>query len=61
MSIYFDDYDPIDELELDEDTLPDEPFSIERKIDPYLELNDRGHLVLQVPTADELSARQKDE
>ena len=57
MSIYFDDYDPIDELELDEDTLPDEPFTIERKVDPYLEYDDRGNRVLTIPNVDELIAK----
>ena len=28
--------DPVDELELDAENLPEEPFSLERKPDPYL-------------------------
>ena len=38
----FDEYDPVDELDLDEDNLPDEPFSLERKPDPYLERLQNG-------------------
>lgn len=37
ISMLFDEFDPADELELDGDNLPDEPFSLERKPDPYLE------------------------
>ncbi len=33
----FDDIDPIYELDIDEDNLPEEPFSLERKPDPYLQ------------------------
>lgn len=42
LSMAFDDYDPLDELELDEDTLPEEPFSIEKKPDPYFERLENG-------------------
>ena len=37
ISMLFDEYDLEDELDLDEDNLPEEPFSLERKPDPYLE------------------------
>lgn len=36
ISMFFDEFDPVDELELDAENLPDEPFSLERKPDPYL-------------------------
>ena len=36
ITMIFDDFDPIDELDIDEDNLPEEPFSLERKPDPYL-------------------------
>lgn len=42
ISMLFDEYDPVDELDLDEDNLPDEPFSLERKPDPYLERLQNG-------------------
>lgn len=54
ISMLFDDYDPIDELELDEDTLPTEPFDISKKPDPYLERNDQGQRLLPIPNSDEL-------
>ncbi len=38
----FDDIDPIFELEIDEDKLPEEPFSLERKPDPFLERTPSG-------------------
>lgn len=37
ISMLFDEFDPADELDIDGDNLPDEPFSLERKPDPYLE------------------------
>lgn len=36
ISMFFDEFDPVDELELDAENLPEEPFSLERKPDPYL-------------------------
>lgn len=36
ISMLFDEFDPVDELELDDENLPEEPFSLERKPDPYL-------------------------
>ena len=36
ISMLFDEFDPVDELELDGENLPEEPFSLERKPDPYL-------------------------
>ncbi len=43
ISMLFDEYDPADELDIDEDNLPEEPFSLERKPDPYLEKLQNGH------------------
>ncbi len=43
ISMLFDEYDPADELDLDEENLPEEPFSLERKPDPYLEKLQNGH------------------
>ena len=36
ISMFFEEFDPVDELELDAENLPEEPFSLERKPDPYL-------------------------
>lgn len=49
ISMLFDDFDPIDELELDEDNLPEEPFSLERKPDPYMERLPGGHRKNPIP------------
>ena len=43
ISMLFDEYDLEDELDIDEDNLPEEPFSLERKPDPYLEKLQNGH------------------
>ncbi len=42
LTFAFDDYDPIDEIELDEDTLPDEPFDIQCKQDEYFKRLDNN-------------------
>lgn len=49
ISMLFDDFDPVDELDIDEDNLPDEPFSLERKPDPYLERLLGGHRKIALP------------
>ncbi len=49
MSLTFDDIDPIDELDLDEENLPEEPFTLENKVDPYFEKLLSGHRCKQVP------------
>lgn len=36
ITMVFDEFDAVDEIELDEENLPEEPFSLERKPDPYL-------------------------
>lgn len=43
ISMLFDEYDPEDELDIDDDNLPEEPFSLERKPEPYLEKLQNGH------------------
>ena len=42
ISMLFDEYDLEDELDIDEENLPEEPFSLERKPDPYLEKLQNG-------------------
>ena len=59
ISMVFDDFDPVDELELDEDTLPDEPFSIERKPDHYLERLENGARRSPIICGDELISKFK--
>ncbi len=49
MTLVFDDIDPVDELELDEENLPEEPFTLENKVDPYFERLLSGHRVKPVP------------
>lgn len=49
ISMLFDDIDPIDELDIDENNIPDEPFSLERKPDPYMERLANGARVKQIP------------
>ena len=59
ISMAFDDFDPVDELELDEDTLPEEPFSIERKPDPYFERLENGARRNPIICGDELISKFK--
>lgn len=61
ISMAFDDYDPIDELELDEDTLPQEPFTIEKKVDVYFEKSEFGGRVKKVPSGADLFFKYKNE
>lgn len=50
LSHLFDDIDPVDELEFDEDDeLPDEPFDLTRKPDPYLERDSQGRRLKELP------------
>jgi hypothetical protein len=49
MTLTFDDIDPIDQLDLDEENLPEEPFNLENKPDPYFERLPSGHRCKHVP------------
>ena len=60
ISMYFDDYDPVDELDLDEDNLPEEPFNLERKPDIYLQKDEGGKLLKPLPDLRPLRARLTD-
>jgi len=53
MTLIFDDIDPIDQLDLDEENLPEEPFNLENKPDPYFERMPSGRRVKQVPDVTE--------
>jgi len=49
MSLVLDDLDAVDEMEFDEDNLPDEPFDLVRKTDPYFERDMHGRRVIGLP------------
>jgi len=49
MSLVLDDLDAVDEMEFDEDNLPEEPFDLVRKTDPYFERDMHGRRVLGLP------------
>lgn len=49
MSLIFDDLDPIDMLEIDENDLPEEPFDLAVKEDPYFERMRGGRRCKTVP------------
>jgi hypothetical protein len=49
LTLVFDDIDPVDQLDLDEENLPEEPFTLENKPDPYFERLLSGHRVKPVP------------
>lgn len=57
ISMFFDDVDPLDELDLDEDNLPEEPFSLELKPDPYLERNQNGARSREIPDVSEYAKK----
>lgn len=61
ISMAFDDYDPIDEIELDEDTLPEEPFTIEKKEDPYFVRLENGTRAKSIPNILEILENFKNE
>ncbi len=57
MSLVLDDLDAVDEMEFDEDNLPDEPFDLVRPTDPYFERDTTGRRVIHLPDiAAELAA-----
>jgi hypothetical protein len=49
LTMAFDQFDAIDDLDLDEEDLPDEPFTLERKPDPYFVRMPNGHREKYVP------------
>lgn len=48
-SLVLDDLDAVDEMEFDEDNLPDEPFDLVRKADPYFARDASGRREMLVP------------
>lgn len=49
LSMIFDDTDPLDDMEFDEDNLPEEPFDLVSKPDPYFERQLSGVRRIQLP------------
>lgn len=49
ISHIFDNLDAVDTLDLDEENLPEEPFEIIKKLDPYLERDSDGNRMIIVP------------
>lgn len=50
ISPLFDNLEAIDTLEIDEDNLPEEPFELKVKQDPYLERDQDGKRVIKLPS-----------
>ena len=49
MTMIFDEQDPIDDMEFDEDNLPEEPFDLVSAPDPYFETTESGARKIVVP------------
>jgi hypothetical protein len=49
LSHIFDDIDAVDEMEFDEDNLPDEPFDLVRQVDKYFERDELGRRRIVTP------------
>lgn len=49
MTMIFDEQDPIDDMDFDEDHLPEEPFDLVSAPDPYFETTDSGARKIVVP------------
>lgn len=56
ISTLFDDFDPLDDLDLDEDNLPEEPFDLTRKPDPYIERLQNGLRAKPVPNVSKIAS-----
>ena len=55
----FDDIDAVDEMEFDEDNLPDEPFDLVRQPDKYFARDELGRRILNVPEIGEVLRREQ--
>ena len=55
----FDDIDAVDEMEFDEDNLPDEPFDLVRQPDKYFARDELGRRILNVPEMGEILRREQ--
>lgn len=58
-SLLLDDLDAVDEMEFDEDNLPDEPFDLVRKPDPYFVRDASGRRDILVPDIAPILAAEK--
>ena len=54
LSHIFDDIDAVDEMEFDEDNLPDEPFDLVRQVDKYFARDELGRRNILVPEIGDL-------
>ena len=54
LSHIFDDIDAVDEMEFDEDNLPDEPFDLIRQVDRYFARDELGRRNILVPEIGEI-------
>lgn len=60
ITMLFDDFDPIDDLDLDGENLPEEPFSLERKTDPYMAKLPNGQRQKPIPDVSEYAAAARE-
>lgn len=58
LSHIFDDIDAVDEMEFDEDNLPDEPFDLVRQPDKYFARDELGRRIILVPDIGEVLQRE---
>lgn len=50
LSHIFDNIDAVDTMDFDEENLPEEPFQLIKKEDPYLERDDEGNRLIKLPS-----------
>ncbi len=60
ISMLFDDIDPVYELDIDEENIPDEPFDLSRKPDPYMERLTNGARAKSIPDISEYARKTRD-
>ena len=60
ISMIFDVFDAVDELDIDAENLPEEPFSLERKPDPYLARLPNGLRQKPIPNVCEYAAAARE-
>ena len=60
ITVMFDDIDPIDELEIDENNIPEEPFNLERKTDPYMQKAANGMRIKPIPNIAEYALETRE-
>ena len=60
ISMLFDDIDPVDDLDIDENNIPDEPFNLERKPDPYMQRAANGMRLKPIPDISEYARETRE-